>query len=78
MLLLSSTLFRVACGTLREAAYRESIAQFRPAIEVPLTDLFDNDLSDTRSLAQVVAEEWTNRQHVPQGKLAAGWRGKSV
>nr|WP_272942780.1 RES domain-containing protein [Rhodococcus jostii] len=64
----------IYCGAPREAAYGESIAQFRPAIEVPLTDLFDNDPSDTRSLAQVVAEEWADRQHMPQGKLAAGWR----
>lgn len=55
-----------------EGAYGESLASFRPALDIPLSDLFDDVGPGGGTLAAAVAADWANL--IGPGRLPASWR----
>jgi len=60
------------------AAYAESLAAQRLKFTMAgptLADLFDDlDADDESTLLEAVESEWAERNHMPPGTVAAGWR----
>lgn len=63
----------IYAGSPQEGSYAESLAFARPAIDVELQDLFDEDDS-FGSIEDEVLKEWSERHHMPPGQVAAAWR----
>lgn len=65
-------------ATPRECAYAESLAaqrlKFAPGThhDLRIRDLFDDD--EDISFHDEIEREWLERNHMPPGKVAAGWR----
>ncbi|MDC8984357.1 RES domain-containing protein [Mycobacterium marinum] len=63
----------IYAGDPQEGAYAESIAFARPAIDIELSELFDDD-TYFGSLKEEAIKEWADRDHMSVGQVAAGWR----
>lgn len=60
-------------GSPRQAAYAESLARFRPALAMPLTELFDDEDPATTVLEEV-EKEWESLLSWRPGMLPRAWR----
>ncbi|WP_199253850.1 RES domain-containing protein [Mycolicibacterium mengxianglii] len=63
-------------ATDESCSYAEALAALRPAIDIQISDLFDDEENSDLTLEQVVAEEWAERSHMKPGSIPAGWRSE--
>lgn len=61
-------------GSPRQAAYAESLARFRPALGMPLTELFDDEDDPSTTVLAEVQKEWESMLSWRPGLLPRAWR----
>lgn len=60
-------------GSPEDCSYAEVLAMYKPAIDIQLSDLFDEE-PDDRTLEDEVAHEWADRHHMKPGLIPRAWR----
>jgi hypothetical protein len=63
----------IYAGSPEACAYAESLAPFRPKIDIKLAELFDDDLEDW-TLEKQVQKEWAERNHMRVAAIPQNWR----